>query len=90
MKRYYIADKTQPKGFVELTEAEFVAIVGDDITRPYANKMYCGVMTIDEVPEECRKAVSAIVQNKIARFGTYESRDISDSKALSIITGGVV
>ena len=90
MKRYYVTDNNQPKGFVELTESEFVVIVGDDTTRPYVNKVYCGAMTIDEVPEEYRETVSAIVQNKIARFGTYESRSIPDSEALNIITGGTV
>lgn len=90
MKHYYVADKTHPKGFVELTEAEFVSIVGDDTTRPYVNKVYCGAMTIDEVPEEYRETVSAIVQNKIARLGTYESRSIPDSEALNIITGCTV
>ena len=88
MEHYYVADKTHPKGFVEVTEAEFVAIMGDDTTRPYVNKVYSGAMTIDEVPEERRETVYNIVQNKIARFGTYESHDIPDSEALNIITGG--
>lgn len=88
MKHYYIADNTQPKGFIELTEAEWNAIVGTDEIRPYTNQVYRGIITIDEVPEELREEVQTVVNNKIARWGTYESRDIPDSEALNIITGG--
>lgn len=88
MKHYYIADNTQPKGFIELTEAEWNAIVGTDETRPYASQVYRGIIPIDEVPEELREEVQTVVNNKIARWGTYESRDIPDSEALNIITGG--
>ena len=88
MKHYYITDLTQPKGFVEVTEAEWNAIIGTDETRPYASKVYRGEMTIEEVPEELREEVQAVVNNKIARWGAYDSLDIPDSKALDIITGG--
>lgn len=88
MKHYYITDLTQPKGFVEVTEAEWNAIVGTDETRPYASQVYRGEMTIEEVPEELREEVQTVVNNKIARWGTYENRDIPDSQALDIITGG--
>lgn len=88
MKHYYIADNTQPKGFIELTESEFYALLGTDELRPYANQVYRGIITIDEVPEELREEVQTVVNNKIARWGTYESRDILDSEALNIITGG--
>lgn len=88
MKHYYIADKTQPKGFVEVTEADFYALIGTEETRPYANQVYRGELSIDEVPEELRAEVQAIVDTKIARWGTYETREITDSEALNIITGG--
>ena len=87
MKHYYIADNTQPKGFIELTEAEFYALIGTEKTRPYATKVYRGELSIEEVPEELRAEVQAVVDAKIARWGTYESRDIPDSEALNIITG---
>lgn len=88
MKHYYITDNTQPKGFIEVSEAEFVALIGTEETRPYANKVYRGAISIDEVPEDLREAVQAVVDAKIARWGAYESRDIPDSEALDIITGG--
>ena len=88
MTHYYIADNTQPKGFVEVTEAEFYALIGTEETRPYANRVYRGELSIDEVPEELRAEVQAVVDTKIARWGTYETREITDSEALNIITGG--
>lgn len=88
MKHYYITDNTQPKGFVEITEAEFYALIGTDETRPYASQVYRGELSIEEVPEDLREAVQAIVDAKIARWGTYETRELSDSEALNIITGG--
>lgn len=88
MKHYYIADNTQPKGFIEVSESEFYDLFGTDEIRPYANQVYRGIITIDEVPEELREEVQTVVNNKIARWGTYESRDIPDSEALNIITGG--
>lgn len=88
MTHYYIADNTQPKGFIEVTEAEWNALIGTEETRPYANQVYRGELSIEEVPEDLREAVQAVVDTKIARWGTYESRDISDSEALNIITGG--
>lgn len=57
MKHYYIADNTQPKGFIEVTETEFYALVGTEETRPYASKVYRGEISIEEVPEDLREAV---------------------------------
>lgn len=88
MKHYYIADNTQPKGFIELTEAEWNTLMGTEETRPYASKVYRGELFINEVPAELQEAVQAVVDAKIARWGIYESRDIPDSEALNIITGG--
>lgn len=88
MKHYYIADKTQPKGFLEITEAQWVIIMGTEEVRPYANKVYCGEMSIDDVPEEIREETQAVVKAKTARFGRYEDREISKDEALKIITGG--
>lgn len=87
MTRYYISVNND-KGFEEISEAEFVSLFGDETTRPYAGKVYKGTLSIEEVPEELREAVQAVVNTKIERWGTYESRDIPDSEALNIITGG--
>ena len=52
---YYITDPTAEKGFVELTESEWYALLGTEETLPYANKVYRGEMDISEVPEELRE-----------------------------------
>lgn len=85
---YYISDPKAERGFVELTEAEWLALIGTEETRPYTGKVYRGEMDISEVPEELREAVQAVVDTKVARYGLYAERDISDTEALNIITGG--
>jgi hypothetical protein len=87
-KHYYIADSTQPRGFVEVSGEEFTAVIGDDTTRPYAGKVYSGVMSIDEVPEDLREAVAAVVAARTERFGAWEERELSAQEALDIIVGG--
>jgi hypothetical protein len=84
-KHYYIADSTQPRGFVEVSEEEFTAVIGDDTTRPYAGKVYRGEMTIEEVPEELREAVQAVVDAKIERFGVYIEQDVSASELKEVL-----
>lgn len=88
MTRYYISDPTAERGFVELIETEWFALMGNDTTRPYAAQVYRGEITINEVPEELRETVQSIVDTKIARWGLYEERNLSDTEALDIITGG--
>ncbi len=87
-KHYYIFDRSQPRGFVEITETEFLALTGDDITRPYANKVYRGEMSIDDVPEDLRESTAAVVAAKTERFGTWSERELTPQEALDIIVGG--
>lgn len=88
MTRYYISDPTAPKGFVELTYSEWLALFGTDEARPYASQVYRGELALDEVPADIREDVEAIVQTKIDRWGLYSEREISDREALNILTGG--
>lgn len=88
MTRYYISDHSAEKGFVELTESEWLALIGTEEVRPYANPIYRGEMTIEEVPEELREDVLAVVETKIAYFGLYSERELSANEALHIVTGG--
>ena len=71
--RYYIEDANQPNGFLEVTEAEYNALFGDDITRPYVQAVYYGDMTIDDVPAEHREAVKTVISNKVSRWGLYKN-----------------
>lgn len=89
MTRYCVRDTSAPKGFVEVTEAEWLSVVGTDETAPYASKVYRGEITLYDVPEEIREEVEAVVQAKVDRWGLYSEREISDREALDILTGGV-
>ncbi len=71
--KYYIEDKSQPKGFIETTETEYMALFGDDTIRPYVQAVYCGEIAIDDVPYEYQETVQAVVSNKVNRWGLYES-----------------
>lgn len=89
MKHYYISDPTSENGFVEVTEAEFVALRGDDTTRPYANKVYRGVLSIEEVPEELQESVAAVVAARVERFGEYNKQDIPANELKTMIEGAI-
>lgn len=85
MKHYYITDPTAEKGFIEVSEEEFTALLGTDETRPYATKVYRGELTIEEVPTELREAVQSVVDNKIAKFGEYNKQEVPASELNDII-----
>lgn len=80
MKKYYI-------GNVEVSEADAQTLVGNDTTRPYIRKVYRGEITIDDVPEELRDAVTASVEARIARDGEYGTHEISAAALKSMIEG---
>ena len=73
--KYYIADDSQAKGFVEVSEAEYNALFGDATIRPYVQSVYRGDVTLDNVPAEYKKAVQIVVANKISRWGQYTETD---------------
>lgn len=88
MTRYYISDPTAPKGFVELTYSEWLALHGSDEAAPYASKVYRGEITLDDVPEDIREEVESVVAAKVARWGLYSERELTDREALNILTRG--
>lgn len=81
---YYIAADNE-KGFEEITETEWNAIIGTEEIRPYVYKVYRGLLSIDEVPEELREQVQTIVNNKIARWGEYKNQEINSNELQSMI-----
>lgn len=85
---YYISDPTAPRGFVELTESEWLALIGTEETRPYVGKVYRGELPIEEVPAELQESVQAVVDAKIERWGLYSERELPANEALNIIAGG--
>jgi len=88
MTHYYISDPKAEKGFVELTESEWHALIGTEEVRPYTGKVYRGEMAMDDVPEELREEVAAVVAAKVERWGLYSERELTAHEALNIITGG--
>lgn len=85
MKHYYLINKNAPRGFEEITEEEYIAVVGLPPVKEYAFNVYRGKISMEDVPEEHREATQAVVDAKIARLGVYH---IPDSQALNIIAGG--
>jgi hypothetical protein len=89
MKHYYLTDPSSDKGFVEVTEEEFNTIVGTEETRPYTTKVYCGELSIEEVPEDLRTAVQAVVDAKIARWGEYKKQEVPAEELKKMIEEAV-
>lgn len=83
-KRYYIFSSDSGTGFVELTEAEFHAVVGDETQRRYTDRLYRGKITEDDVPNDIRESVCDIVLERVKRFGEYV---LSDNESLEILAG---
>lgn len=75
--KHYIFDYKSYR-LVEVSETDYMNLIGDNICRSYANSLYSGEITIADVPEERRKTVQSIVNNKIARWGKYEDLKASD------------
>lgn len=71
MTHYYLLNRNAPRGFEEITEEEYLAVVGLSPVREYATKVYSGRMNIEDVPEEHRAATQAVVDARIARLGAY-------------------
>lgn len=87
-KKFYLYSAAHEGCYDEVAETEWLTIIGDNDHRKYASQVYCGKISIEEVPEDKRETVQKIVNNKIARWGSFDNREISDSEALDIITGG--
>ena len=73
MGKYYLLNRNAPQGVEEVTEEEYLAVVGLPPVKDYAFKVYRGQMSIDDVPEEHREATQAVVDAKIARLGAYRN-----------------
>ena len=85
MTHYYISNPNAEKGFEEITEAEWNAIIGQAPNSTYANQVYRGTISINEVPEENKETVQAIVDAKIAKWGLYEEQTVSSNELQNLI-----
>lgn len=73
MKHYFLLNENAKRGFEEITEEEYLAVVGEPPVKEYAAKVYRGEMSIEDVPEEHREKTQAVVDAKIARLGAPRS-----------------
>lgn len=85
MKRYYIMDSTKEFGFFEVTEEVFRSLVGDEITGPYAQKVYRGELSIEDVPENLREDVQAVVDANVAYLGEYQKQEIPEGELSDLL-----
>lgn len=60
-----------------LPPEEITTYFGDKTTYPYAQKLYCGEITLDDIPEDLRETVQTAVNNRINRWGAYEDQLVS-------------
>lgn len=56
---------------VSVTKEDYLRLVGDRQTAPYAKSVREGKMSLDAVPEEYREEVAAIVSARTAFSGEY-------------------
>lgn len=80
MKRYYITNSLSDAGFEEITETEWRDLIGEAPYRQYAKKLYRGLITTNDIPEEYRERVEEIVNNKILKWGLYSEQKWVDEK----------
>lgn len=83
-----IAIGTGPGG-LEITEAEYNELLTMTLSKAeLVDKLYCGEITIEEVPTEWQEEIQRRVDERIEMQGTLEEQDISAEEALDIILGG--
>ena len=85
MEHYYIMNSKAKNGFDEVTEEEYISLIGDDSIKSYTSKVYKGTISIDDVPEELRSKVEEVVANRVARYGNYEDSEISSAELKNMI-----
>lgn len=83
-KHYYLSSST---GLTEVTEEEWISLMGEDTYSDYIFQVYRNEITLDEVPEEYRELVSNCVDKWIARNGLYEEQEISSNELGTMIEG---
>lgn len=74
----------------EITEAEYQVLVQmRQEMYGYAERVYTGKIAIEDVPEEYREDVAAMVADIQAAENEVDPEEISDAEALAIIQGVV-
>lgn len=65
---------------VKVTKEEFIQLIGTRQTAPYVLAVWSEKMQINEVPEELREEVQAIVYNRLAWCGSYADQPVTDQE----------
>lgn len=81
-KHYYLGSSN---GLTEVTEEEWVSLMGEDTYRDYIFQVYRNEISMDEVPEEYRELVSNCVDKWVARSGLYKEQAISSNELGTMI-----
>lgn len=74
MKRYYIKDNNLEQNLIEVTEEEYISFCGTENIRKYCLNIYYNKISMSDVPIELQERVQMTVNNRIARFGEYQSK----------------
>ena len=72
-KRYYILDMTNKKDFIEVTEEQWLNLIGKEQIRDYVNQVYSESIAIEDVPMEYQNEVKTIIANRTSKWGEYNS-----------------
>lgn len=83
MARYRVTDKTGTR--VDVTQEQYLQIVGDASTRAYVAKVYRGEMAVEDVPADLRDAVEGVVEARTEFSGEYA---LPSEEALKLIVEG--
>lgn len=76
-------------GGTEITEAEYNTLLAEIREKAaLVEKLYCGEITLDDVPTDWQAEIQRRVDERIAADGTAAEQDISAEEALNIILGG--
>lgn len=78
MKKYYLLGK-------EVSYEEWLSITGEEQDYQYIAKLYRNTISIEDIPEDRRDAVQTVVNNKIAKYGTYESHVMPASELKTLV-----
>lgn len=81
---YTIIHYVNVHGQESLTEAEYLALFGNDTQRPYADQLYRGDITLADVPEDLQESVQTIVNNRIARWGLWRNLPASPHEVTAL------
>ena len=85
----FTPDFSDDPNTIIITEEEYNALLSETREKSaLEDALYCGEITLDDVPEEWREEIEQAVNDRIATEGTADEQEISDEEALNIILGG--